>query len=909
MRSVPSTVPTKSDQRIAWHCQSIEDTERQLESNRALGLNTTVAQARLEKFGTNELKKVGVRPWFVVLANQFFDVLILILVLAAAVSLFIGHVVDALTIISIVVLNGALGFVQEWRAERSLEALQQLLSPKCTVVRDGVESSVDSKQLVPGDLVRLEIGNRVPADLRLIETLNLRIDESALTGESASVHKDSTPLIEKTSIASQRCMAWMGSSVTNGRALGLVIATGMETEFGRIASLTQTVGQERTPLQRRLGDLGKLLGIISIALSVAVAALGWALGKSAVDMFLTGVALAVAIVPEALPIVVTTTLALGIRAMVKKRALFRRLQAAETLGSATVICADKTGTMTTNQMTVTKIWLPSEQIDVTGQGYDPAGHFERQGQRIDYGDHDDLIALLQTGMICNHARVTKRPGGWSESGEPTEAALIVAALKAWLPPDESIDRVSELSFNSKRKRMTVIVRTDEGLTAHVKGAPETILARCKALRENGQDRPLTDSDRENLDSAYKEMAASGLRVLALARRGIESPVLLDEDSVENELSLLGFVGIIDPPRPEVEVAVATAQSAGIRVIMITGDAAQTALAVAERIGLDVGRVLTGDDLANLSDEQLDTALQANVLFARASPEHKLRIVSSLQSQGNIVAMTGDGVNDAPALKKADIGVAMGLRGTDVASSAADLILMDDNFGSIVDAVEEGRRQFDNIRKFVRYILSSHMGEVAVIFVNIIIGGPLILLPVQILWMNLVTDGMTAIALGLEPGEHDRMSRPPRDPHERLPNRRGVYMIIAAGSYIAAATAGLFYFYLGDSSTELIARAQTVAFTGIIVLEKVNVLNFRSLKYPLHSVGYLSNKWLLLAIVFTLGAQALAVYLPFLQTALHTVPLSGQDWAVMFAVALPLLLIGEVAKWLSTRSESQRPATG
>jgi Ca2+-transporting ATPase len=909
MHPAPQTAGPQIDRRIAWHSQSAPDTERHLNSDRSAGLTTSAAIERLSKFGTNELKRIGVRAWYVVLANQFFDVLILILGLAAAVSLFIGHVIDAVTIISIVILNGALGFVQEWRAERSLEALQQLLSPKCTVIRDGIELAIDSTQLVPGDLVNLETGNRVPADMRLVETLNLRVDESVLTGESSSVHKDSTALDEDTPMASRGCMAWMGSSVTNGRALGLVVATGMETEFGQIASLAQSVGQDRTPLQKRLGDLGKVLGIISIALSAAVAALGWALGKSAVDMFLTGVALAVAIVPEALPIVVTTTLALGIRAMVKKRALFRRLQAAETLGSATVICADKTGTMTTNQMTVTTIWLPSERIDVTGQGYDPAGHFEKEGQRIDYAEHADLLWLLQTGLICNHARVTRMQKGWSESGEPTEAALLVAAYKAWLSLDDAPERVSELSFNSKRKRMSVIVRSGDELIAHVKGAPETILARCTTLRKNGQDRVIEDADKKELDDTYKTMAASGLRVLALARRNVESATRLDEDDVERDLCLLGFVGIIDPPRPEVEAAVRTARAAGIRVIMITGDAAQTGLAVAKRIGLEVGEVLTGEDVANLSDEKLSAALQGPVLFARASPEHKLRIVSTLQRQGEIVAMTGDGVNDAPALKKADIGVAMGLRGTDVARSAADLILMDDNFGSIVDAVEEGRRQFDNVRKFVRYILSAHMGEVVVIFANIIIGGPLILLPVQILWMNLVTDGMTAIALGLEPGERDRMSRPPRDPHERLPNRRGVYMIMAAGSYIAAATAGLFYFYLGDGSTEMIARAQTVAFTGIIVLEKVNVLNFRSLKYPLHSIGYLSNKWLLLAIVFTLSAQALAVYLPFLQTALHTVPLSWQDWAVMIAVALPLFLIGEVAKWLSTRSESQRPATG
>jgi Ca2+-transporting ATPase len=683
-----------------WHSLGIDETVQRLESDRSQGLTPQEARDRLQNFGANELKKIGARPWFVVLANQFFDVLILILILAAAVSLLIGHVVDAATIITIVVLNGALGFVQEWRAERSLEALQQLLSPKCTVIRDGVESSVDSRQLVPGDLVQLEIGNRVPADLRLIDTLNLRADESTLTGESSPVQKDTTAQPDATALASRRCMAWTGSSVTNGRALGLVVATGMETEFGRIASLTQTVGREPTPLQKRLGELGKALGIISIALSAAVAALGWALGKSAVDMFLTGVALAVAIVPEALPIVVTMTLALGIRAMVKKRVLFRRLQAAETLGSATVICADKTGTMTTNQMTVTTVWLPSGQIDVTGQGYDPAGRFEWHGQRIDYRDRDDLIELLQTGMICNHARVTKGPGGWSESGEPTEAALIVAAYKAWLSPDESIEHVSELSFNSKRKRMTVIARSGEKLIAHVKGAPETILARCSSVREGGENRPLTKDDKEKLEDAYKAMAGSGLRVLALAKRTIESSALLDEDEVEKDLCLLGFVGIIDPPRPEVEAAVRTAQAAGIRVIMITGDAAQTALAVAERIGLDVARVLTGDDVENLSDKQLGTALQANVLFARASPEHKLRIVSNLQSQGDIVAMTGDGVNDAPALKKADIGVAMGLKGTDVARSAADLILMDDNFGSIIAAVEEGRRQFDNVRKFV-----------------------------------------------------------------------------------------------------------------------------------------------------------------------------------------------------------------
>ena len=886
-----------------WHSLEANETSQRLRADLSQGLKQQDAINRLRQSGPNELKKTGIRPWFVVLASQFIDFLIVILLIAALVSLLIGNTIDAGTILAIVILNGLLGFAQEWRAERSLVALQSLLSPSCTVIRDGVEQVIDSRALVPGDLVVLAIGNRIPADLRLTDTLNLRVDESVLTGESSPVQKVTEPQADEAPLAERYCMGWMGSSVTNGRAMGLVVGTGMGTEFGRIASLTQSIDQARTPLQKSLAELGKNLGILSIVLSAAVALLGWALGNSATDMFLTGVALAVAIVPEALPIVVTTTLALGVRNMARKRALIRRLQAAETLGSATVICADKTGTMTSNQMTVTKIWLPTGEISVTGQGYDPAGHFEVDDQRIDYRDRSDLLRLLKTGMICNHAHVTKGADGWTQTGEPTESALVVAAYKAWLPGNEALERVSELSFNSERKRMTAIVRSHGKLVAHVKGAPETILARCKAYCDGKAELPLSPSDRDRIQAAYQDMAGRGLRVLALARRDIDQPVLLDEDEVERELCLLGLVGIIDPPRPEVEAAAREARAAGIRVIMITGDAPQTALAVAKRIGLMVDRVLVGDEVADLSDEQLTIALKGQVLFARASPEHKLRIVKCLQDQGDTVAMTGDGVNDAPALRKANIGVAMGKRGTDVARSAADLILTDDNFGSIVTAIEEGRRQFDNVRKFVRYILSSHMGEVMVIFVNIVIGGPLILLPVQILWMNLVTDGMTAIALGAEPGEPDRMSRPPRDPQERLPNRQGIYMIFAAGAYIAAAAAALFYANLGDGSEAAIIRAQTIAFTGMIVLEKVNVLNFRSLKHPLRTVGFFSNKWLLLAIAVTVGAQVCAVYVPFLQTALHTVALSGQDWFIMLMVALPLFIIGEFAKWLAARKAS------
>jgi len=898
----------------SWHSLDVQAAASRLAADPARGLLAEEAKQRLEKHGPNELEQVGRRSWPAVLASQFVDVLILILLLAAGVSLAIGHATDAATILAIVILNGGLGFVQEWRAERSLDALRRMLAPDSKVIREGVQRIVPTRELVPGDLVVLDTGDRVPADLRLIETLNLRVDESALTGESLPVAKDTPAQPATAHLHERRCMAWMGSAVTNGHALGLVIATGMGTEFGRIAALTQTVGDERTPLQKKLGRLGTMLGILSLALSALVALLGWALGRPLVEMFFTGVALAVAIVPEALPIVVTTTLALGVRAMVRKQVLFRRLQAAETLGASTVICSDKTGTMTSNQMTVTLIRAATGTFKVSGAGYEPVGGFRLDGTDVDPRDHPDLLDLLETGMICSHAQIEEEATGWQARGEPTEAALITAAGKAGLAfhainrhlaeareggrdSTPSFQRVGELSFSSSRKRMTVVERAADGFVAHMKGAPEVVLERCTHVV--GPDGPieLDANARRALEAEFHEVASQGMRVLALGRRHLSDHRVVDEDALEREFCLAGFVGIIDPPRPEVEKAVSQARSAGIRVVMITGDAGPTAEAVGRAVGLDIERVITGDDLAALSDEELAHALASDALFARTTPEHKLRIVGVLQARGEIVAMTGDGVNDAPALKKADVGVAMGIRGTDVARSAADLILMDDNFRSIVAAVEEGRRQFDNIRKFVRYILSAHLGEVLAILANILLGGPLILLPVQILWMNLVTDGMTAIALGLEPGERDNMRRPPHDPAEPLPNRAGLMMIACAGTYIAVATVGLFYYYLGDGSPAAVLHAQTIAFTGIIVLEKVNVLNFRSLRHPLHVVGWFTNKWLLLAISLTLSLQICAVYVPFLQTALHTVPLSLTDWLIMLGVAAPLFVISEFAKAL------------
>jgi Ca2+-transporting ATPase len=890
----------------AWHTLDAREVIDRLETSPTTGLTSDEAASRLERFGPNRIREVHVARWYEVLARQFTDVLILILLAAAAVSFAVGEIADAITILVIVVLNGALGFVQEWKAEQALEALRSMLSPTCTVVRDEQQSEIERIDLVPGDVVVLEIGDQVPADVRVVEGVGLKVDESALTGESASVSKSEEPIEQGTHLAERSSMAWMGTSITNGRALGVVVATGMSTEFGKIAELTQSLGQEPTPLQRKLAVLGRQLGVISIVISAGVALVGLILGKPPLEMFLTGVSLAVAVVPEGLPAVVTITLALGIRAMVRRHALLRRLQAAEALGSATIICTDKTGTLTQNEMTVTRIWLPAGAIQVTGVGYEPKGTFVEDGTPIDPEQRLDLRSLLETGLVCNHASVTRTELGWRSLGEPTEAALVVAASKAGMYADTN--GITEFSFNSTRKRMTVVVQRPQGPVAFTKGAPEVILSRTTTILDGPDTRPLTDADRSAFEHAYRSLAERGLRTLALARRSLPPHVELSEDEVEVELTLLGCVGIVDPPRPEVPQAITLARHAGIRPIMITGDAAETAHAIGSQVGMHVERSVTGMELEAMDDTELDELLTHDVLFARTTPEHKLRIVTHLQSQGHIVAMTGDGVNDAPALKKADIGVAMGLRGTDVAKAASDMVLTDDNFASIVGAVEEGRRQYDNIQKFVRYLLSSNTGEVVAVFINILLGGPLILLPVQILWMNLVTDGMTAVALGLEPGSDDLMERPPRGAREPILNRYGAALLIGLGGYIGLGTLWLFHHYLAvlGTSVEAIATAQTVAFTGIILLEKLNVFNFRSLRRPLNRIGFWTNPWVLAAWTMTIGAQVAAVYVPFLQKVLHTVPLRLSDWLLMLAVALPIFVIVEGVKlWQDRRRSSHR----
>ncbi|MEM1428324.1 MAG: cation-transporting P-type ATPase [Pseudomonadota bacterium] len=858
------------------------------------GLSAAEVESLRKRFGWNELPKGKPPSALAVFLRQFKGFLILILALAALAAFALGEVIDALAITLVLVLNAILGFVQEWRAETALEALRAMLQPSAVVLREGRERRIPAREIVPGDIVILETGDTVPADLALTSGAEAMLDESALSGESVPVAK-----VPGDPGAAGRLLA--GTALVAGRAEGRVTAIGSETEFGHVAELTATQGEKQTNLQRRLGQLAGQIGIASIGIAVAVIALGVWLGRPLFDMFMTGLSLAVAMVPEGLPAVVTITLALGASAMARQKALARRLQAIESLGAASVICTDKTGTLTENQMTATRIWTADHAYTATGSGYDPAGHIARNGGKVRAADDAVLARLLETALVCTHASLHREGDAWTKFGAPTEAALVVLAMKGWAPDRPADERLAEVPFSSDRKRMSVLARDGhDGARLHVKGAPETILDRATAILTEAGPRPLSAADREAVEAAYSELASAGQRVLALAARDAAPG-----DTEEHELVLLGLVGMIDPPRPEVAGAIAHARSAGIRVVMITGDSPLTAGAIAASVGLDRAEVLQGPDIDALSDTDLQERLRAPVHFARTKPEHKLRIVRALQADNQIVAMTGDGVNDAPALKRADIGVAMGIRGTDVSKGAADLVLLDDNFATIVNAIREGRRQFDNLRKFVRYLLSSNAGEVVAIVVNLMLGGPLIFLATQILWMNLITDGVTAVALGLEKSEKNQMERPPRRPNASILGRPGILTIAAFGAYTGAASLWIFYTFLPLGADV----ARTAAFTGMVVFEKVSVFAFRSLTQPISRIGWLSNRFLIAAFSFSLLLQVAAVYWAPLQALLQTVPIGWEQWRAILIAALPLIIVPELYKFLRTGGTRTSPAAG
>jgi Ca2+-transporting ATPase len=875
---MPSKTQPKSTP--AWHTLTAEEAAHRLRTNTAHGLSEQEAHARLAQHGRNQLQERPSRGPLVMLLAQFADFMILVLVGAAVVSGIIGDVEDTVAIIVIVVLNAVIGFVQEFRAERAMAALKAMAAVSAKVLREGETLVVPSTEIVPGDVVLLETGNVVPADLRLLEAAQLKVNESTLTGESVVVEKHSRALDEaQLPLGDRKNLAYKGTVVTYGRGQGVVVATGMHTELGKIAASLQQDGELKTPLQKRLAQFGRRLALAALAICVMVFVAGVMRGESVMLMFLTAISLAVAAIPEALPAVVTISLALGARKMVKQRALIRRLPAVETLGSVTYICSDKTGTLTQNKMQVEEIYAD--------------GGLLREWSAL----RDGVWALLFKAMaLSNDASHGKRG---KVSGDPTEVALFVAAQQAGFDKDElevEAPRLRELPFDSERKCMTTFHREPQGVIAFTKGAPESVLPHCVSVLTGGGEVPLQAA--EMLENAER-MAADGLRVLAVAYRNWPTMPATDEaEELESGMVLLGLVGLMDPPRHEAKEAVSLCKSAGIIPVMITGDHPATARAIARRLSIvsDGGRVLTGAELDRLSDEEFAAQVREIRVYARVDPQQKIKIVQALQDQGEFVAMTGDGVNDAPALKRADIGVAMGKGGTDVAREAAALVLLDDNFSTIVHAVRQGRRIFDNIRKFIKYTMTSNGGEVWTIFLAPFVGLPIPLLPIHILWINLVTDGLPGLALTAEPEEKGIMRRPPRPPQESI-FAHGMWQHMV---WVGLLMGGVCLFTQAWAYHTGSAHWQTMVFTVLCLSQMGHVLAIRSERESLFSMGMLSNPWLLGAVALTFVLQMATIYVPLLQPIFKTEALSAKELVLCIGLSSVVFFAVEVEKWLVRR---------
>ena len=905
MQSVSSPNPVESpfpvlsmasveEEAPLWHHLPIEEVYRRLASDPA-GLTQGEAARRLAEYGPNQLQAARrIAPWRLLLA-QFKNVLILILLAATAISAVLGHGVEAIAITVIVLFSVILGFVQEYRAERALEALREMAAPMATVLRDGKEEHVPARELVPGDVVILHVGDKVPADLRLTEAVNLKISEAVLTGESVPVEKHSEPLPEADlPLGDRRNMAYAGTAVTYGRGRGIVVATGMQTEFGKIAEMLQTVETERTPLQENLDRVGHTLARVALVVVALIVALGLLRGQPFIEMFIFGIALAVAVVPEALPAVVTISLAIGVKRMVRRNALVRRLPAVETLGSTNVICTDKTGTLTRGEMVVRKLWVGGQMVEVTGDGYEPQGRFVQDGQPV--APFPSLALLLEAAVLASDATLVERDGRWQIEGDPTEGALVVAGAKAGLKKadlEARYPRLYEIPFSSESKRMTTIHQTPDGLVAYSKGAPEVILDACtRAIGPDGT-RTLDPALREQILATAQEMARQALRVLAVSYK----PGASREDA-EREMVFLGLVGMIDPPRPEARPAIATCEQAGIEVVMITGDHAVTAQAIADELGLLKGkRTVTGSEVETLPEEELERQVQDIAVYARVSPAHKLRVVTAWQKHGRIVAMTGDGVNDAPALKKADIGIAMGITGTEVTKEAGDMVLLDDNFASIVAAVEEGRTIFSNIKKYLTYLLSSNIGEILLMAGATLMGLPLPLTAVQLLYVNLATDGLPALALSVDPPDADLMRRKPRDPRKSIFTRPVVALMLAGGIWSALVNLGVFMWALNAALPY--KEAVTMTFVTLVLIQFFKAYNFRSDRYTLFRRPF-ANKWLNLAVVWEVMLLLLVVYLPLLQEPFGTHGLSMRDWVILVSAALTVVPVLEAVKGMIRR---------
>jgi Ca2+-transporting ATPase len=907
MAQVKSSQPT-------YHSREASEVMASLNSNRR-GLTPAEASRRLAEFGPNELvEKHKISPWAIFL-EQFKNLLIIILLVAVVLSGILGEVADAIVIFAIVLFAAILGFLQEYRAERAMEALRRMASPTAAVLRDGQEMEISSRELVPGDIILLRTGDHIPADARLLEAVNLKLEEAPLTGESQPVDKITVPLSPELAIGDRRNMVYMGTSVVYGRGVGVVTGTGMNTEFGQIASMLQEVKEEKTPLQVNLDRMGRWIIIAALVLTFTLGIAGILRGHEVLEMFVWAVSLAVAAVPEALPAVVTISLALGVQRMVKRHALIRKLPAVETLGCTTVICSDKTGTLTQDQMTVQRVYTNGQVFEVSGVGYEPKGNLLLNGQVQDALKDVHLATLLRIGGLCNDARMVEVDNLWSIKGDPTEGALIVLAAKAGLDlaaENNRYTRISEIPFSSETKMMATVHQAAHGQVAYAKGAPEVILGRSRRIYQGYREQELTDKERGEIVARAQAMAGDGLRVLGLAYK---SDSRLTEP-VDQGLVFVGLVAMIDPPRPEVKEAIKVCEEAGIESIMITGDHKLTAMAVARELGLlKQGKALSGTEFDNLSDKEFEKIVEQIEVYARVSPAHKLRVVEALAKKGHVVAMTGDGVNDAPALKKADIGIAMGITGTDVSKEAADMVLTDDNFASIVAAVEEGRGIYDNIKKYLMYLLSANFGEIilmagAILFGGLLnTGGVLPLIAIQILWVNLATDGLPAIALSVDPAAPDIMKRRPRARTETVFTRPVIALMILGGVWIAAVCLGVFSWALRVGKSDV--ETHCLVFITLCLMEFFAAFVFRSDRLSIFQVGFLKNRWLILAVLVSFGMTLPLLYVPFLQEVFHTYPLPWADWAIVIAASATILFVLEIGKliirWASPSSAVKAPA--
>ncbi len=930
----------------AWHTLNTVEVAAALETDLQRGLTESEVQRRQAQFGPNELQEAPGRSFWRRLLDQFNQFLVLILIAAAVLSGLIGwreftrtgattEFIDAAAILVIVILNTILGVVQEGRAEQALAALKKMAAPNARVLRDGHLITIPARELVPGDLVILETGNYVPADVRLVESVNLRIEEASLTGESVPVSKDAhSRLPAEATVGDRHNMAFMSTLVSYGRGQGIVVATGMNTEIGKIATMLGEYEEEPTPLQVRLDQLGRVLGIAALIVCGLVGVIGvvrdtqlavlFADGFRAyfgleetvpklVEMFMVAVSLAIAAVPEGLPAVVTICLALGMQEMARRHALIRRLPAVETLGSATAICSDKTGTLTQNEMTAVQMYVDRSLLTITGEGYKPEGEFLDEGQPVSLVGYPGMRLLLRAGLLCNDARLEQVQNNgstaWRIAGDPTEGAFIVAAAKAGYRQEElsrEYPRLAEIPFDSERKRMTTFHPDPRygDYVAYMKGAPDIVLERCNHVLEDGVIRPLTHERRRNILEENESLAANALRVLGVAFRPLKqvSPNP-HPDEVERDFVFIGLLGMIDPARPEVKPAVQTARRAGIESVMITGDYLHTAVAIAKEIGLlrEGARALTGAELEAMDEADLRAVVEDVAVYARVSPQHKVRIVDALKARGHIVAMTGDGVNDAPALKRANIGVAMGITGTDVSKETADMVLTDDNYASIVSAIEQGRIIYSNIRKFVYYLLSCNMAEILILFLAMILGWPLPLVAIQLLVLNLITDGAPALALGVEKGDPDIMDRPPRPVSEPIVNREMIIGI--AVQTVAITTAVLIAFRIGLPAGE--THGRTMAFATLSISELLRAYTSRSERYSLFALGVFSNKWMQMAVLTSLAILLAIIYVPFLDPVFDTTFLTLADWLEMLPLILLPSVAAEVNKWVLRRA-SGRP---